>query len=282
MILAVPQKNVKEILKIFANENCEAAVIGKFTGDKRLVLRYKGKVVADLEMNFIHECIPKVMRETRWKKPNYTEPDLPDKNDFTEDLKAILKSPNVASKEWVIRQYDHEVQAKTVIKPLHGIKMDGPGDACVLKPFADSWRGIVVSNGVNSKYSIDPYNMVLSAIDEAIRNNVCCGGRRIAILDNFSWGNPERDERLGQLVEACRACYDGAKAFKAPFISGKDSLYNEYDSGNEKVSIPPTLVISAIGIIPDIRKAVTLDAKEVGNSIFIITLTISTFDNPAS
>jgi len=270
MLLAVPQKNVKEILKIFANENCEATVIGRFTGDKRLVLKYKGKVVADLDMNFVHECIPKVVRKTSWKKPKYTEPDLPDKDDLTGDLKAILKSPNVASKEWVIRQYDHEVQAKTVIKPLHGIKMDGPGDACVLKPVADSWRGIVVSNGVNSKYSIDPYNMVLSAIDEAIRNNVCCGGRRIAILDNFSWGNPERDEPLGQLVEACRACYDGAKAFKTPFISGKDSLYNEYDSGKGKVSIPPTLVISAIGIITDVRKAVTMDVKEVDNPIYIV------------
>jgi len=271
MLLAVPQKNVKEILKIFDNENCEATVIGKFTGNKKLVLRYDGKIVADLDMDFVHEGIPRIVRKAKWKKPKYPEPDFPDKDDLTEDLKAILKSPNVASKEWVIRQYDHEVQAKTVIKPLQGIKCDGPGDACVLKPVANSWQGIVVSNGINSKYSIDPYNMVLSAIDEAIRNNVCCGGRRIAVLDNFSWGNPEREEPLGQLVEACRACYDAAMAFKTPFISGKDSLYNEYDTGKgEKVSIPPTLLISAVGIIPDVRKAVTMDVKEVGNPIYII------------
>ncbi|MDI6826437.1 MAG: phosphoribosylformylglycinamidine synthase subunit PurL [Candidatus Aenigmarchaeota archaeon] len=271
MLLAVPQKNVEEILKIFENENCEATVIGRFTGDKKLVLRYKGRVVADLDMDFVHEGIPRVVRKAKWRRPKYPEPDFPDKDDLTEDLKAILKSPNVASKEWVIRQYDHEVQAKTVIKPLQGIKCDGPGDACVLKPVADSWKGIVVSNGINPKYSIDPYNMVLSAIDEAIRNNVCCGGRRIAILDNFSWGNPEREDNLGQLVEACKACYDGAIAFKTPFISGKDSLYNEYDTGKgEKVSIPPTLLISAIGIIPDVRKAVTMDVKEVGNPIYII------------
>jgi len=271
MLLAVPQKNVKEILKIFENENCEATVIGKFTGNKKLVLRYKGKIVADLDMNFVHEGIPRVMRKAKWEKPKYPEPDFPDKDDLTEDLKAILKSSNVASKEWVIRQYDHEVQAKTVIKPLQGIKCDGPGDACVLKPVADSWQGIVVSNGINPKYSIDPYNMVLSAIDEAIRNNVCCGGRRIAILDNFSWGNPEREKPLGQLVEACKACYDGALAFKTPFISGKDSLYNEYDTGKgEKVSIPPTLLISAVGIIPDIRKTVTMDVKEIGNPLYIV------------
>jgi len=271
MLLAVPKKNLEKILKIFESENSQATVIGEFTGDKKLVLRYNGKIVADLDMDFVHESIPRVVRKAEWKRPNHPEPDLPTKDDLTDDLKAILRSPNVASKEWIIRQYDHEVQAKTVIKPLQGKNCDGPGDACVLKPVSDSWRGIVVSNGINSKYSIDPYNMTLSAIDEAIRNNICCGGRRIAILDNFSWGNPEKKDRLGQLLEACRACYDGAIAFKTPFISGKDSLYNEYEVGNgETVSIPPTLLISAVGIIPDIRKAVTMDLKEIDNPIYII------------
>jgi len=270
MILSVPKENVKEILKIFENENCEATIIGEFTGNKKLVLKYDNKTVAELDMEFLHECVPRVVRKAEWKKEKYPEPNFPDKNDLTEDLKQILKSPNVASKEWVIRQYDHEVQAKTIIKPLQGINCDGPGDACVLKPVENSWKGIVISNGVNSKYSIDPYNMTLSAIDEAIRNNICCGGRRIAILDNFSWGNPEKKDRLGQLVEACRACYDGVIAFETPFISGKDSLYNEYEFGGKTVSIPPTLVISAVGIIPDIRKAVTMDLKEVGNPVYII------------
>jgi len=271
MLLAVPEKNLMEFLKIFENENSEATVIGKFTGNKKLILKYYNGVVANLDMDFLHNKIPRVVRKARWKKKKYREPKFKDKKNLTEDLKKILASPNVASKEWVIRQYDHEVQAKTVIKPLQGIKMDGPGDACVLKPVKNSWKGIVVSNGVNSKYSIDPYNMTLSAIDEAIRNNVCCGGRRIAILDNFSWPNPEREDVLGQLVESCKACYDGATGFKTPFISGKDSLYNEYVTEKGKtVAIPPTLLISAIGIIPDIRKAVTMDAKELGNSVYII------------
>ncbi len=271
MLLAVPKKNLKEILKIFDNENSQATVIGEFTGDKKLILRYNGKIVADLDMEFVHEGTPRVVRRAKWKKEKYPEPDFPDKDDLTEDLKKILTSPNVASKEWVIRQYDHEVQAKTMIKPLHGIRCDGPGDACVLKPVENNWRGIVVSNGVNSKYSIDPYNMTLSVIDEAIRNNICCGGRRIALLDNFSWGNPEKEDRLGQLVESCKACYDGVLAFQTPFISGKDSLYNEFDRGNgETVSIPPTLVISAVGIIPDVRKAVTMDLKETDNPVYII------------
>jgi phosphoribosylformylglycinamidine synthase len=268
MVLAVPKGNVREIIGIFENENCEATVIGEFTGDRKLVLRYDGKVVADLDMEFVHKGVPRVVRNARWKKESCPEPEVEERDDLTDDLKAILRSPNVASKEWVIRQYDHEVQAKMVIKPLQGF--DGPGDACVLKPLADSWQGVVVSNGFNSKYCADPYNMSLSAIDEAIRNNICCGGRRVALLDNFSWGNPEKEDVLGQLVEACKACHDGAVGLNAPFISGKDSLYNEYAVDGDTVSIPPTLVISAIGIIPDVRKAVTMDAKEVGNSLYII------------
>ncbi len=271
MLLAVPKKNLERILKIFENENSQATVIGEFTGDKKLILKYNGKIVADLDMDFVHESIPRVVRKAEWKKQEYPEPDFPDKDDLTEDLKEILKSPNVASKEWVIRQYDHEVQAKTVLKPLQGINQDGPGDACVIKPVENSWKGIVVSNGVNPKYSIDPYNMTLSAIDEAIRNNVCCGGRRIAILDNFSWDDPEREDSLGRLVEACKGCYDGAIGFETPFISGKDSLYNEYitDKG-KRIAIPSTLLISAIGIIPDVRKAISMDVKEIGNPVYII------------
>ncbi len=271
MLLAVPKANLKEILEIFQTENSEATVIGEFTGDKKLVLRYKEEVVADLDMDFVHNQIPRVVRKAEWKKPKYPEPKIPDKDDLTEDLMKILALPNVSSKEWVIRQYDHEVQAKMVLKPLQGINQDGPGDACVIKPVENSWKVIVVSNGVNPNYSIDPYNMTLSAIDEAIRNNICCGGRRIALLDNFSWDDPEREDSLGRLVEACKGCYDGAIGFETPFISGKDSLYNEYitDKG-KRIAIPSTLLISAIGIIPDVRKAISMDVKEIGNPVYII------------
>ena len=271
MVLAVPKENLKEVIDIFQGEDCEATVIGEFTNTRRLTLRFNGIVVGDLDMDFLHEGMPKVVRKAVWKREVHPEPRIEEKKDLTEELKKILKDPNVASKEWVIRQYDHEVQAHTIIKPLCGIG-DGPSDACVLKPLEDSWRGIVVSNGVNPKYSMDPYNMALSAIDEAIRNNVCCGGRRIALLDNFSWGNPEKEDGLGQLVLAVKGCYDGALGFETPFISGKDSLYNEY-SLNGTSSIPPTLLISAIGIIPDVRTAVSMDLKELGNQIYIIGAT---------
>jgi phosphoribosylformylglycinamidine synthase len=144
----------------------------------------------------------------------------------------------------------------------------------VIKPLKDSWRGVVVSCGVNPNYSINPYKMSLSAIDEAMRNNVAVGGRRIALLDNFSWGNPEREETLGALVEAARGCYDGAVGFDTPFISGKDSLYNEYRlPGGRYLSIPGTLLITAVGVIPDVRNAITMDFKEPGNPIYVLGVT---------
>ncbi|MEM4246274.1 MAG: phosphoribosylformylglycinamidine synthase subunit PurL [Candidatus Bathyarchaeia archaeon] len=269
MILSVPKRNVKELIDIFNGEDCEATVIGEFTGSKRLVVSHAGDKVCDLEMSFLHEGVPQVVRKAFWRLPEIVEPSLPDKDDYTGDLKRLLSHPNIASKEWVIRQYDHEVQARTVVKPLVGIG-SGPSDACVLKPLYNSWRGVVVSNGVNPFYSSNPYDMACSAIDEAVRNNICCGGRRIALLDNFSWGNPEKPDQLGQLVEAVRGCHDAAKGFGTPFISGKDSLYNEYVEGGVTVSIPPTLVISAVGIIPDIRKAVTMDVKNHGDFIYIV------------
>jgi phosphoribosylformylglycinamidine synthase len=271
MLLAVPETNLAKLLEIFELENCPATIIGKFRDDKKLILLYNAEKVSELDMDFVHKGVPRIKRRARWTKPTHPVPDLPVKNDYSDDLRNILKSPNVASKEWVIRQYDHEVQAQSITKPLQGSKCDGPGDSIVLKPLEDSWKGIVVSNGVNSKYSYDPYNMALSAIDEAIRNNVCSGGRRIAILDNFSWGNPEKEDILGQLVAAAKACYNGAMAYGTPFISGKDSLYNEYIHENgESVAIPATLLISAVGIIPDVRKAVTMDLKSSGNLIYIV------------
>ncbi len=270
MMLAVPKENVEEIIKIFEEENCEATPIGQFTDTKRLVLHYQDEVVGNIDLEFLHRGVPLLPRQAHWEREKFPEPESKEKT-LGKYIKLILSSPNVASKEWVIRQYDHEVQANTIINPLQGVHCDGPGDACVLKPVVDSWRGIVVSNGANPRYSIDPYNMALSVIDEALRNNICCGGRRIAILDNFSWGNPERPDQLGKLFDAVRGCYDASLGFGTPFISGKDSLYNEYIQEDGKaVAIPPTLVITAVGIIPDIRNAVTMDVKEAGNPLYIV------------
>jgi phosphoribosylformylglycinamidine synthase len=187
-------------------------------------------------------------------------------------LFTILSSLNVASKHWIIRQYDHEVQGGSVIKPLVGAANDGPGDAAVVRPRLDSRRGLVLSCGMNPMYGdLDPYRMAASGIDEAVRNAVCVGAdpKTIVLLDNFCWGNTDRPETLGSLVEAALACYDVSLAFEMPFISGKDSLNNEFrPTGGEPIAIPRTLLISAMGQIDDVSKCVTMDLKQPGNVLY--------------
>jgi len=265
MLLTVPPENLERVIEIFESENVEATAIGRLTEDETLRIVYKDHLVAELDMDFLFSP-PLVERFAVWKKASYEEPVFEEPADLTEPLLQILSSPNVASKEAVIRTYDHEVKGNTVIKPLYG-ENDGPSDAAVLKPLDDSWRGLVISCGMNPQYGkIDPYWMAASAIDEAIRNNISVGGRRIALLDNFVWGSPEKPDRLGGLVRACKACYRFAKGFGAPFISGKDSLYNESPLG----PVTPTLLITAVGVIPDIRIAVTADLKYPGDLIYLL------------
>ena len=274
MVVAVKPENLKAITKIFDDENVESTVIGKFTGDKKLTLRYDGREVAKLDMEFWHEGVPKYSRKAVWKTPQLAEPSIAEKDNYNDELLQILSSYNVASKEWVIRQYDHEVQGGSVVKPLTGVNNDGPGDAAVIQPKFNSDRGLAISCGMNPLYGdIDSYWMALAGIDEAIRNLICVGGRadRIALLDNFCWGDCTKPETLGPLVRAAQACYDGAMAFEAPFISGKDSLNNEFacEDGTQ-ISIPSTLLISAISIVDDINKCVTMDAKKASNLLFIV------------
>ena len=274
MVIAVKPENLDAIMKIFSDENVEATVIGRFTNDRKLVLRYNGEKAGELDMEFLHNGVPKYSRKAVWKSPNLTEPNIPEKDDYTDVLLQILSSYNVASKEWVIRQYDHEVQGASVVKPLTGITNDGPGDAAVVRPKYNSDKGLAIACGMNPLYGdIDPYWMALAGIDEAVRNAVCVGGNfgRIALLDNFCWGNCSRPETLGSLVRAAQACYDGAMAYQTPFISGKDSLNNEFACEDGTViSIPPTLLVSAIAIVNDTTKCVTMDAKRAGNFLFIV------------
>ncbi len=269
MLLCVPKENLARVIEIFAGEEVEATPIGEFTADGKLVLRYESAVVADLDVGFLFAGMPRVERLARRKQKALEEPVFPMPDDLEGCLLSILSSPNVASKEEVIRTYDHEVKGSTVLKPLQGLLGDSPGDATVIKPLVDSWKGIAVSNGINLYGKVDPYWMSASAIDEAIRNNAAVGGRRIALLDNFCWGNPESEEQLWGLAQAARACYDYSKAFAAPFISGKDSLYNESALG----PVTPTLLISALGIVPDIRKAVSMDLKGAGSNIYVLGVT---------
>ncbi|MCP4259263.1 MAG: hypothetical protein GY774_17400 [Planctomycetes bacterium] len=274
MVIAVKPENLEAITKIFDDENVESTVIGKFTNDKKLRLRYDGQQVAEMDMEFLHNGVPKYSRKAIWKDRQFTEPSISEKDNYTDELLQILSSYNVASKEWVIRQYDHEVQGSSVIKPLTGVNNDGPGDAAVIQPKFNSDKGLAISCGMNPLYGdIDPYWMTLAGIDEAVRNLTCVGGRvdRIALLDNYCWGDCTKPETLGPLVRASQACYDGAMAFEAPFISGKDSLNNEFacEDGTQ-ISIPSTLLISAISIVDNINKCVTMDAKRASNLLFIV------------
>jgi len=273
MVLAVPPESAEELISLFASEDVEATVIGEFTNDRRLKLFYQGNMVCDLDMEFLHNGLPQLEREAMWTPVQHPEPNFAQPSDFGDELKKILGSWNVCSKEWVIRQYDHEVQGGSVLKPLVGINNDGPGDGAILRPVLDSEMGVIISNGINPRYGdIDPYWMAASAVDEALRQIIAVGGslKRVALLDNFSWGNPEKPDRLGGLVRAAQGCYDTAKVYETPFISGKDSLYNEYETEKENICIPPTLLISAMAVMENINQAVSMDCKKEGDLIYIV------------
>jgi phosphoribosylformylglycinamidine synthase len=283
MVLSVPPPNWPEFSELCESESVEATIIGRFVPTGRLELHYDDVRVADLDMQFLHGGRPPVVREARYEPTPAAALSLPDKFhwDYTDELLRILGSLNVASKEWIIRQYDHEVQGGSVVKPLVGATNSGPGDAAVLRPVLGSRRGLVVSCGMNPRYGdFDTHHMAASAIDEALRNCVAVGAdpQRIAILDNFCWGDCERSETLGSLVRAALACQELAIALGTPFISGKDSLNNEFryaDAGGQRrsIAIPPSLLISALGQIDDVGRAVTMDLKSAGNYLYQVGVT---------
>jgi phosphoribosylformylglycinamidine synthase len=282
MVLAVPPENWEKLHALCASEDVEATVIGTFELTGRLRLLYQGNQVADLDMHFLHDGRPEVVRQARWSAPVSAKPQAaaacgfaPTQN-LTDVLTRILASPSVCSKEWIIRQYDHEVQGGSVIKPLVGVADDGPGDAAVVMPVLGSWTGLAIGCGINVRQGdLDPYAMAACAIDESVRNVVAVGAdpARIALLDNFCWGNTDRPEVLGSLVLAAQACHDVALAYRMPFISGKDSLKNEYTAAGRHIVIPPTLLISALGRVADVRQCVTMDLKEAGNVLYLVGTT---------
>ncbi len=276
MVLAVPDEKWPALQELCRCEGVEATDLGRFVASGRLTLRYQGAIVGDLSMQFLHDGRPTVVREATWTPAPDRPFSPPDRRDFTQDLFALLQHWDVCSKEWIIRQYDHEVQARTVVKPLVGAHDDGPGDAAVVLPVRGSMRGLAVGCGINPRYGqIDPYAMAGCVLDEAVRNCTAVGAdpSRIAILDNFCWGSTERPETLGSLVRAAQACHDVSMAYRTPFISGKDSLNNEYSHEGRSLAIPPTLLISAIGIVPDVRSCVTMDLKEDGNLLYLLGMT---------
>ncbi|MGB3478015.1 MAG: phosphoribosylformylglycinamidine synthase subunit PurL, partial [bacterium] len=274
MLLAVSPGHLVRAVEIFQSENVEATAIGEFTDDKRLRLYYKDDIVCDLDMGFLHDGLPMPFKKAKVRALPKEQHNLPKPIEFNSILLTLVSGINSCSREWVIREYDHEVQGSSVVKPLVGVDGFGPQDGVVIKPRLDKNRGIVVTCGINPGYGrLNAYNMALSVIDEALRNLVAIGGdiQKSAMLDNFCFSSPEREEVLGDIVMSARGCYDAAVAFGVPFISGKDSLYNEWSDNQGKMHlIPPTLLISAIGIIDNVESCVTMDLKAAGNDIYLI------------
>ncbi len=280
MTLSVPEENLDEFIKLMSRRGVEATVIGRFTDSGRGVVCYNGEKIFDLDMTFLHEGLPKKQLSTTYTRKKQSFKEFPEPEDLGAELHGMMKRLNLASYGFISRQYDHEVQGNSVIKPLQG-KGEVNGNATVIRPLFDSNRGVVLSQGLYPSYSdIDTYWMAACSIDTAIRNAITAGGAldRLALLDNFCWCDSTNPERLGQLKEAARACYDIAVAYGTPYISGKDSMFNDFKGYDENfneimISIPPTLLISSIGIIDDISTCQTIDFKAPGDFLYLIGLT---------
>jgi phosphoribosylformylglycinamidine synthase subunit PurSL len=280
MTLAVDPKKVKAFLQLARKMDVEATVLGEFTGSGKFHVLYGAKTVAYLDMEFLHEGVPQLKLTAKWRPPKNGEPHFTEPANLNSALGRMLARQNICSKESVVRQYDHEVQGGSVIKPLVGAANDGPSDAAIIRPILDSMEGVVVAHGICPRYSdIDTYWMTACAIDEAVRNAVAVGADldHLAGLDNFCWCDPVKsaktpdgEYKLAQLVRANKAIYDYTTAYGVPCISGKDSMKNDYQIGRLKISIPPTVLYSVIGKIKDARCAVTMDAKCPQDLVYVI------------
>ena len=272
MVFFAKEENLDKLKEIFEEEMVELTIVGEVTSDNKLKLFYNDEKVADLDMEFLFES-PRLKKKGVWIEKKQTDTKLKEKENYNEDLKGLLANPNIAPKDWIIREYDHEVQAGSVIKAVSGTNDVSLSNAAVSRPNLESVKCIAVGVGINPFYSdIDPYWMAACSIDEALRNVVCTGARldKTFILDNFSWGSPEDEEILAGLVRASKACYDFATYFGTPFISGKDSLYNEYVVGDKRIAIPGTLLISAMSVIDDWKDTLTASFKASGNLIYLV------------
>ena len=277
MTLSVPKTKWPAFKKLMDNRGVEATVVGVFTKSGKCIVRNKRKVIMDVALAFLHDGLPKRALVAETVAHNHKNPELPKGIDRTDALLALLKDGNVGGFKWVSEQYDHEVQAGSIIKPLEG-RGKVNTDAQVFSPVLSSKKGVVVATGVYPSYSdISTYAMASCALDTAVRNAIAAGGTlsQLAILDNFCWCSSYDTARLGELVSAVKACYDTALCYETPFISGKDSMFNDFKGYDNKgdpvaISIPPTLLISAISVIPDAEKTVTPDFKISGDAIYIL------------
>jgi len=283
MTLAVQQDKIAAFLSLSEQMGVKSTVIGSFTDTGFFHCTYEGRTVAYLSLNFLHKGLPRMNLIAKWEEREPKDTPTPEPEDHNEKLLEMLSRLNICSKEYIVRQYDHEVQGGSVIKPLVGRAFDGPSDAAIIRPVLEAMEGVVVSNGIVPRYSaLDTYHMTACALDEALRNYICVGGdpNHWACLDNFCWcdpiqgeKNPDGPYKLAQLVRANKALFDYTTAFSCPCISGKDSMKNDYIIGDTKISIPPTILFSVIGKIQDVKKAVTMDIKHPEDLVYILGIT---------
>lgn len=283
MTVAVPPEKLDEFLSLAKTMDVEATDLGEYTDDGVFTVMWEDRPAVILPLDFLHEGLPEMRLTARWEPPTHEEPEFDCPKDLTATLLEITGRYNVCSKERLIRQYDHEVQGGSVVKPLVGIHDDGPADAAVVRPLLDRYRGVAVGCGIVPRYSeIDTYWMMAACIDEAVRNIVSAGADpdHMAGLDNFCWCDPVQSEKtpdgqykLAQLVRANEALFDISTTYRIPCISGKDSMKNDYGIGGTKISIPPTVLFSAVGIVPDVRLAVTPDFKRAGDALYVLGTT---------
>ena len=282
MVVAIAPQHFDALAELAALHGVELSDVGSFTGDGRLVVRFEGEPVIELDTKFLHDGRPRRQLGAMMPTPvrvgtDGSKPSCPDPRAA---LLGLLAHPNIASKESIIRRYDHEILGSTVVRPLTGVHNDAPGDGVVLADPRDT-SGIAIGIGVNPWYGLhDPEHMAWAVVDEAIRNVVVAGAdpTAVALMDNFSWGNPTRATTFGELVAAVQGCVDAAHANGAPFVSGKDSLNNEYlTADGTRSAIPPTLVITAVAPVRDVSLAVTPDLKRAGNTLVLLGRTLPEF-----
>ena len=292
MSLAVPKDRLEAFLELARRRGAEATVVGEFTADGFVEVTSQGRRVARVDLAFLHEGLPTMELRSEWVEPGRREagaaglsgpaghPALPPRPDLASVLRAVLSDPNVRSREEWVRQYDHEVQGRSVVKPFVGELRDAPSDGAVLRLRPGARIGITVTHGIAPRYGDwDTYDMARCAVDEAVRGHVALGGdpRQMAGLDNFCWpdpvegpDNPDGAYKLAQLVRACRGLADACAACGLPLISGKDSMKNDARIGGRRISVRPTLLVSLLGVVPDVRRSLTTDFKRAGDGVWLV------------
>lgn len=272
MMLAVKDENLQEVLHVFRSFDVPAVVIGKVIPEQVARVYYENVKILELELEFLTGG-PEYCRPRDSVVPGRGQPEIipEEKSNYTETLKSLLASHNICSREWIIRQYDHEVRASTAIKPLQGdISACTHGDASVMKPLVDSWRGLAIATASNPWATfVDPYRGGKGVVDEVCRNLVAVGARPHSLTNCLNFGNPEMPERLGEFHETVRGLGEIASALNLPIPSGNVSFYNESESG----SVLPTASVMGAGIVQDLRKCITTDIKSAGSQLYQVGVT---------